>query len=186
MHSFNSLPFDALFRYKLRLFFDNDNTNLHCTYKFFAHPAQPLKRRISLNINALPFYFPRPRRAHASPSWRLAKCLRCAKLVPMASIRTLRRLGLIEGCSFLVLLFIAMPLKYLFGQPMAVTWVGWAHGVLFMAFAFQLAMVFFQHRWSIPRAATAMAAALLPFGPFVLDRRMRDWEAEASAPSPSP
>jgi integral membrane protein len=104
----------------------------------------------------------------------------------MASIRTLRRLGLIEGCSFLALLFIAMPLKYLFGQPMAVTWVGWAHGVLFMAYAFQLAMVFFQHRWSIPRAATAMAAALVPFGPFLLDRRMRGWEAEASAPSPSP
>lgn len=103
----------------------------------------------------------------------------------MGSIRSLRRLGLVEGTSFLVLLFVAIPLKYLAGQPMAVKWVGWAHGVLFMAYAFQLAFVFFQHRWSIPRAATALAAALLPFGPFLLDRRMRDWEGEASAAAPS-
>jgi len=103
----------------------------------------------------------------------------------MGSIGALRRLGLVEGCSFLILLFLAMPLKYLAGQPAAVKWVGWAHGLLFMAYAFQLALVFFQHRWSIPRAAAALAAALLPFGPFLLDRRMRAWEAEASAPAPS-
>lgn len=102
----------------------------------------------------------------------------------MGSIAWLRRLGLIEGCSFLILLFVAMPLKYLAGQPAAVQWVGWAHGLLFMAYTFQLAMVFFLHRWSLPRGAASFAAALLPFGPFLIDECMRTWQKEASATSP--
>lgn len=97
----------------------------------------------------------------------------------MASITTLRRLGLIEGTSFLILLFIAMPLKYAAGQPLAVQWVGWAHGILFMAYVFQLAMVFFRHSWPLGRTAAAFAAALIPFGPFIIDRRMRAWAQEA-------
>ena len=51
-------------------------------------------------------------------------------------LKWLRKAGIAEGISFLVLLGIAMPLKYLFDQPMAVTIVGWAHGVLFVVFIF--------------------------------------------------
>jgi hypothetical protein len=47
----------------------------------------------------------------------------------------LRKIGIAEGISFLVLLCIAMPLKYFFQQPMAVKIFGWAHGVLFVAFS---------------------------------------------------
>jgi integral membrane protein len=90
----------------------------------------------------------------------------------------LRRIALIEGASFLLLLAVAMPLKYLAGQPLAVTIVGWMHGVLFMVFAIALLRVFLVARWSLPRAALVFVAALLPFGPFLLDRRMLDYARE--------
>lgn len=93
-------------------------------------------------------------------------------------IPLLRRLALIEGVSFLILLFIAMPLKYLAGMPMAVKIVGWAHGLLFVAFCFALLQTMLTMNWGFKRAAIVFIASLLPFGPFVLDRRMRAWEKE--------
>ena len=91
-------------------------------------------------------------------------------------IHTLRMLTLTEGVSYLLLLGVAMPLKYLAGMPMAVTIVGWLHGVLFVLFSLQLAYVFFRARWSIARGALVFISALVPFGSFVIDRRMREWE----------
>ncbi len=65
----------------------------------------------------------------------------------MKSVHRLRILTLIEGVSFLVLLFVAMPLKYFAGQPLAVKMVGWLHGVLFMLVMLSLAQVMFTVRW---------------------------------------
>lgn len=98
----------------------------------------------------------------------------------------LRRIGLIEAISFLVLVGIAMPLKYLAGQPLAVKVFGWAHGVLFIIFAFALLRTLLVARWPIMRCAAVFIAALLPFGPFVIDRRMRKWEAEFDAACAAP
>ncbi|MBP8064293.1 MAG: DUF3817 domain-containing protein, partial [Acinetobacter sp.] len=50
------------------------------------------------------------------------------------NIKTLRFVGLLEGLSFLLLLFIAMPVKYMLGNPILVKYVGMGHGVLFVAF----------------------------------------------------
>jgi integral membrane protein len=88
-------------------------------------------------------------------------------------IGRLRAVGLLEGASFLVLLFIAMPLKYAAGMPLAVKLVGWAHGVLFMAYLLVLGHTASALRWSLLRVGAAIIAALLPFGPFVLDARLR-------------
>ena len=54
----------------------------------------------------------------------------------MKKLSWLRKVGIAEGISFLVLLGIAMPLKYFLHQPMAVTIFGWIHGILFVAFLF--------------------------------------------------
>jgi integral membrane protein len=97
----------------------------------------------------------------------------------------LRRLTLIEGVSFLLLLGVAMPLKYFAGMPMAVKIVGWAHGLLFVAFCFVLLHTMIRARWSFARAAAVFVASLLPFGPFVLDRNMRQWENEVPPPAES-
>ena len=90
----------------------------------------------------------------------------------------LRKTALIEAVSFLVLLGIAMPLKYLAGMPLAVKMVGWVHGVLFVTFCFALAKTMLVAKWPISRGALVFIAALLPFGPFVVDRRMTAYEEE--------
>jgi len=81
--------------------------------------------------------------------------------------------ALAEGVSYLILLLIAMPLKYFGGKPAAVNYVGWAHGLLFVIYGFLLLQVWIQYRWSFLKAALAFIAALLPFGTFVLDRILK-------------
>ena len=93
-------------------------------------------------------------------------------------IPLLRTIALVEGVSFLILLFVAMPLKYAAGMPMAVKVAGWIHGVLFMAFFAVLLWTMVAARWPIGRGALIFVAALLPFGPFVVDRRIKGYAAE--------
>ena len=94
------------------------------------------------------------------------------------SIRRLRHIGLIEGVSFLLLLFIAMPLKYFAGMPLAVKIFGWAHGVLFVVFIAALIPARKAAGWGIGYTAVVFLAALLPFGPFLMDGRLKRWEAD--------
>ncbi|TDF99737.1 DUF3817 domain-containing protein [Paenibacillus piri] len=84
-----------------------------------------------------------------------------------------RMVGLYEGISFLVLLCIAMPLKYYADIPQAVKIVGMLHGVLFIMYLLALVHVTIVKRWSIIRVIGALIASLLPFGTFVLDARLR-------------
>ena len=61
--------------------------------------------------------------------------------------------------------------------------VGMAHGILFMLFFLAVVQVAVERRWPLTRVALALAASVLPFGPFVLDARLlrRELEAEAAA-----
>ena len=101
----------------------------------------------------------------------------------MNPIRRLRLLAFWEGISLLVLIFIAMPLKYLADQPMAVRVVGMLHGVLFIAVVLLLLLVMKQARWSLGRGALVFVSTVLPFGAFFMDRKMRAYEAEMTDPS---
>jgi integral membrane protein len=92
----------------------------------------------------------------------------------VTSVGRLRIIGIIEGVSFLVLLGVAMPLKYFAGLPQAVTVVGWIHGLLFMAFCVALTQAHQEAKWTLWRTGGVLIAALLPFGPFVIDRRLRE------------
>ena len=78
-----------------------------------------------------------------------------------------------EAISFLLLLFIAMPLKYMADMPIAVKYVGWAHGVLFMAYMVQLMIAAIKLKWDVLRVVYGFIASLLPFGPFVFERSLR-------------
>lgn len=89
------------------------------------------------------------------------------------AISRLRHIGFAEGISFLVLLGVAMPLKYLAGVALAVKVVGWAHGLLFILLLIALAQAKHRARWSVGYSAVVVIAALLPFGPFVIDRRLQ-------------
>ncbi len=101
-------------------------------------------------------------------------------------IGRLRAIGLIEGASYLVLLGVAMPLKYFAALPMAVKVAGWAHGALFILFCAALAQAFFTARWSIVRAGVVFVAALLPFGTFAIDGRLKREDEARRAPGGSP
>jgi integral membrane protein len=92
--------------------------------------------------------------------------------------------GLAEGIPFLVLLGVAMPLKYLLGLAMAVRIVGLIHGVLFIAFVYLVFEAMSSLRWSLKQVVVALLASLLPFGTIVLDRRLR--LAAQEKPSPEP
>lgn len=85
----------------------------------------------------------------------------------------LRAIALVEGISYLVLLGVAMPLKYFAGFPEAVKVVGWAHGVLFVLYLMAVAEVAVARRWRFMKILWAFVAALVPFGTFVLDARLR-------------
>jgi integral membrane protein len=92
------------------------------------------------------------------------------------SVQTLRLLALTEGVSFLLLLGVAMPLKHMAGLPLAVKIAGWAHGLLFVALCYVLFHITLEKRWPLGRAGLVFLAALLPFGPFVIDRRLKHYE----------
>ncbi len=86
-------------------------------------------------------------------------------------IKRFRTIAVAEGISFLVLLGIAMPLKYIWGQPLAVKYVGWAHGLLFIAYFIAAVPLFTRLKWPLERLYGLVAASVLPFGTFVLERK---------------
>jgi integral membrane protein len=91
-------------------------------------------------------------------------------------IGRLRMAGIAEGISYVVLLFIAMPIKYIAGNPGAVWYIGWVHGLLFMLFILALITVKINMEWNFKRTFLAFVAALLPFGTFILDKSLRKEE----------
>lgn len=83
-----------------------------------------------------------------------------------------RWLGFVEGSSLLVLMFIAMPLKRVFGMPLAVTYVGAIHGILFVMYLYTLVSIALAFRWPWRRTFLAFICASVPFGTFWFDRKM--------------
>ena len=84
----------------------------------------------------------------------------------MSELNKFRLINKIEGYSFLLLIFVAMPLKYIMGYPSSTKIVGMIHGVLFVAFIYQL----FEATRSVPfskkEALVFFIASLIPFGSF--------------------
>ena len=91
-------------------------------------------------------------------------------------IGRLRFIGIAEGLSLLILLCIAMPLKYMADQPEAVKYTGWAHGILFVAYVVAVLIMFYERNWPFRKVVLAFLAAFLPFGTFVFDAQLREEE----------
>jgi integral membrane protein len=87
-------------------------------------------------------------------------------------LKSLRLIGFVEGISFIVLLVIAMPLKYLFDMPLAVSIVGALHGALFVLYIAAIIYVMITVKWSLLKAFLAALASVIPFGPFLFDGRL--------------
>lgn len=92
------------------------------------------------------------------------------------TIGKLRFAGYFEGVSLLVLLFIAMPLKYWFNVPEAVRIVGSIHGALFIAYCIIIAYVTIKLRWKLVWPFVSVLVAFIPFGNFLLDKKLHKLE----------
>ena len=91
----------------------------------------------------------------------------------MGSIKQhLRLSALIEGISYLLLLFVAMPLKYMAGLPIYVTIIGGLHGALFVWYIISVMVGRDAYNFTLKQTAIALIGSLLPFGTFYADAKI--------------
>lgn len=88
----------------------------------------------------------------------------------------LRLTGILEGISYLILLAIAMPLKYLSGKPEMVSVVGMAHGVLFVLYIALTLLSKMQYIWTWNRVFLLWLASIIPFGTLYVDYKLLRYE----------
>lgn len=81
-------------------------------------------------------------------------------------------IGRIEGFSFLFLLLVAMPLKYIWQEPLMVKYAGWAHGVFFMGYIGAALFLYFENNWKFSKFILAVVASLIPLGPWLFEKRL--------------
>ena len=91
----------------------------------------------------------------------------------MKLLQLFRKVAFAEGLSYLVLLFLAMPLKYIWDIPQAVRVVGMIHGVLFILYIWILIRVWINRKWKFSRATIAAIASLVPFGTMMFDSTLK-------------
>jgi integral membrane protein len=94
------------------------------------------------------------------------------KLQKNNTLSRLRLIAILEGISFLVLLFIAMPLKYFYQQPEMVRKVGMLHGWLFVLYVALLLLAAYQFKWTWSKTILGFVLSLIPFGTFYAERKM--------------
>lgn len=86
-------------------------------------------------------------------------------------VNLFRLLGWLEGASFLLLLFVGMPLKYIWGNPVAVKALGMPHGILFIAYVLMAYIIADELHWTFKTRMLAFIASVLPLGTFIFERR---------------
>ncbi len=85
----------------------------------------------------------------------------------------LRVLGWIEGLTLIILVFIAVPLKYAYDQPDLARIMGPAHGAAFLLFLFNALSLSIRQAWSFRQKTwKVIAACFVPFGTFYIDRKI--------------
>lgn len=94
----------------------------------------------------------------------------------MNHLKALRSISFFEGMSYIILLLIAMPLKYGLGYDMAVSIVGGAHGFLFVLYCVACLVALIKDRWGVKRTFIAFLSAVVPFYFIAHDRQIRKEE----------
>lgn len=87
-------------------------------------------------------------------------------------IKQLRLVAILEGISYLLLLLVTMPLKYMADMPTPNQYVGYAHGFLFIWYIGLVLLVAFRYRWNFKATFIALAASLIPGATFYVEARM--------------
>lgn len=89
------------------------------------------------------------------------------------TVSRFRLIAFVEGVSYLILLFIAMPMKYMYGIAGATKIVGMTHGILFLLFLYLLMEIRIKHNWSNLWVVIAFISSLVPFGTFFIDKKIK-------------
>jgi len=87
-----------------------------------------------------------------------------------------RLVSFLEGVSYLILLFIAMPIKYLGDNPIPVKIIGMGHGVLFVLFVLFLMESMRKFQWGNVFSMKLFILSLLPFGTFYMDKKLKTFK----------
>lgn len=95
----------------------------------------------------------------------------------MSTLSIFKKVAIAEGISYILLIFIAVPLKHFANMPLAVRYTGWVHGMLFVLYVAFVFMCMSEYKWKIGKTALIFLASLLPFAPFYVDKRLNE-EAE--------
>jgi len=87
------------------------------------------------------------------------------------TLKTFRVISLLEALSFVILLFVAMPIKYILGNPELVRIVGMAHGILFVLYILGAFVFKNKLNWSNQILGVVILCSIIPLGPFYVDRK---------------
>lgn len=89
-------------------------------------------------------------------------------------IDRVRLFSLLDGISYVILLGIAMPLKYFADMPLAVRIVGSLHGGIFLLLCLFLFLALIQKKLTFTWCVVVFVCALVPFAPFFLDKKLSE------------
>lgn len=92
-------------------------------------------------------------------------------------VNLFRIIAFLEGVSLLMLLFIAMPLKYIWDNPYMVQKVGMAHGVLFILYIVMATVLKSDEKWSMKKYGLICLASIVPFGTFIMEKKLLESKA---------
>ncbi len=86
-------------------------------------------------------------------------------------LKFFKNLAFVEGISAILLFFFAMPMKYIFDNPIFVKHIGMAHGILFIAYIIIATSLKFSHQWGLKKYSIICLASIPPFGTFYIERK---------------
>jgi integral membrane protein len=90
-----------------------------------------------------------------------------------SSIGRLRIIAFLEGISFLIILFVTMPMKYYFNLPQGNKIIGTLHGALFIIYILMTLNVHFEQKWKLTKTTwKVLLASIVPFGTFWIDNKI--------------
>ena len=86
-------------------------------------------------------------------------------------IKAFRLISFLEGISYLLLLFVAVPIKYSQGDESYVKMLGMPHGILFIVYIFLAILIQKQMKWNLKTFGIVALASVIPFGTFYIDKK---------------
>jgi len=97
-----------------------------------------------------------------------------------STLHRLRSVGFWEAISSILLFFVAMPLKYIWGNDVLIRPIGMGHGILWMAYVGLALLGQMDYKWSWKLTGWLVLASIVPAGPFVADAKLlKSYEEKA-------